>query len=283
MKRLATLAACLGVFPAAVRANDAPAPAPTLPGTVVPAPPGCYQPLPVAPTVPPISVDDCGRVSGCPSHERCGAGLGGMLNPLHRLRERGTECGSCGRVSEGNYCPSCGSRLRLGDLLHRNECGRDRRACWERVKEWVCWKPGYATKLPLRPIPYQTPLIAYFPCCKEPTIPVGPGCGHGCGAGCGPAGCAAKAEGAPAAHGRATRLAGVLDVFRMKKSQAVAADADMTAIAPGLRFANPTSPPAPPAAYAQPPSGPGPVAPANYTRPAAAPQQPLAARPFSNP
>jgi hypothetical protein len=42
------------------------------------------------------------------------------------------------------------------------------RACWERMKAWMCFHPSKTGLPKLQPTPYQTPLLGMFPCGSGP-------------------------------------------------------------------------------------------------------------------
>jgi hypothetical protein len=297
MNRFAILIACLGLAPPILRAADSPG---------VPASPWHQEMRLATPTIPSINVEDCSRRVGTTTSERCRSWFGGIWDPIRRLRDRGAVCESCGRVSDDNFCGSCGSRLRLG-MVKRGEASCRDRSCWDKLKAWACWRPQYDKMLPcFRPIPYHAPLVAYFPYCYEPTIPVGTGWGHsGCGsecshAKCGPAGCLVSPDGSPAqgerisngfvgrgkADGRDSRLAGALDIFRPWKAMtAPPPHMDVSEIAPGLRFAHPTAPPNPQTFPAGSPANQSVVPTTTYGHqaPATMPSRPPASQPLTRP
>jgi hypothetical protein len=275
MKRLATLAVCLSVIPASLRAQslapplpliplpqeqpvsqgEAPAPRPapttepTLPGTVVPYrqfSPALYPPLTPSPTVQALTIDDHGHVAsaGCPPR----IGLA-SFHPLQRLKSQ--------------HCD--------------NGCATSR-PFWERFKAWYCYDPNYQRAMPLlRPEPYHAPLYTYVAYdCRNPKFTVAPP-----PPACGPKGCAAgTADQAPPIK---TRLVALVDRFRTGGT-GTKETSDPTP-APALRYAKPAATPTAAPAAGNPDVTPTSASTAQQWPGTAGtkPQAPPVTRPFTNP
>lgn len=109
---------------------------------------------PTAPTVPPPVLQP-------------GAGAGSARNLWSPLRS--PVAPDAGYVVPAGACGPAG-------------CAPDNRACWERVKAWLCFNYSPSGLPKMRPAPYVTPIQGLFGCSS------GSGCATPCGAGGGAAG-----------------------------------------------------------------------------------------------
>ncbi|MGL4422278.1 MAG: hypothetical protein ACRCZF_16530 [Gemmataceae bacterium] len=179
----------------------------TMPPALPCATPTVVAPMSVTPTVGPLAMDCNQRVIGCPTGTTCGP----RMNPFGRMTNWLCGPSECSVSSCGPTRPriSINININLGNRGCATTAGCSK-SCWEKFRNWMTWKPCDGPRLAsFRPMPYQTPLLYYFPADK--CSRGGNGCQTGCGAascqtGCGPR-CAAPIGG---------RLfnGGMLDWFR---------------------------------------------------------------------